>query len=64
MGGFSDEEVMTVHLIRRLRMKNRFIMYLIKKVLNRQTGNGLKLIKFHIIIHMFMDIWLYGCPQC
>ena len=60
---FLNEDVMTVHHIRRLRRKNRFIMYLIKKVLNRQTGNGLKLIKFHIIIHMFMDILLYGVPS-
>ena len=59
---FLNEPQMTVEHIRRLQKKNRFIMYLIKKVVNREKGMGLKLIKFHVIIHMWMDIYLYGVP--
>ena len=59
---FLNEPEMTLHHIRRLQKKNRFIMYLIKTTCNRTKGMGMKLMKFHAIIHMMLDIYLYGTP--
>lgn len=42
--------------------KHRYIMYLIKKVGKRTTGMGLKIMKFHGIMHMAMDIRNFGVP--
>jgi hypothetical protein len=60
---FLTEPEMTVEHIRRLQKKHRFIMYLIKTICNRKKGMGMKLMKFHAIIHMWMDIYLYGVPS-
>jgi len=60
---FLNEPEMSVNHIRRLQKKNRYIMYLIKKVANRTKGMGMKLMKFHVIIHMMLDIYLYGVPS-
>jgi hypothetical protein len=60
---FLNEPEMLTRNVVRLRLKNRYIMWQIKKVLKRTTGMGLKLIKFHVIIHMWMDIYLYGVPS-
>ena len=38
-------------------------MYLIKKVGNRKKGMGLKLMKFHGIMHMARDILNFGVPM-
>ena len=43
--------------------KHRYIMYLIKKVGRRSQGMGLKIIKFHGIMHMAMDIEYFGVPM-
>ena len=59
---FLNEEQMHYMHVLRLQRKNRFIMYLIKKVADRSEGMGWKLMKFHVIIHMYLDIWLYGVP--
>jgi hypothetical protein len=59
---FLNEPEMTVKHIRSLQMKNRFIMYLVKKTCNRTKGMGMKLMKFHAIIHMILDIYLFGVP--
>jgi hypothetical protein len=45
------------------KQKHRYIMYLIKKVGNRVKGMGLKLMKFHGIMHMYMDIIHFGVPM-
>jgi hypothetical protein len=45
------------------KQKHQCIMYLIKKVGNCTKGMGLKLIKFHGIIHMYMDILHFGVPN-
>ena len=60
---FLTESEMNVRHILRLRKKHRFIMYLVKKVCNRSKGMGMKLMKFHAIIHMWLDIYLYGVPN-
>ena len=43
--------------------KNRELMYLIKKVGRRTQGMGLKIIKFHAIIHLADDILNFGVPM-
>jgi hypothetical protein len=60
---FLSESEMSVNHIRRLRKKNRYIMYLIKKVANTTKGMGMKLMKFHAILHMWLDIYLFGVPS-
>jgi len=44
------------------RQKHRYIMYLIRKVANRKKGMGLKLTKFHAILHVADDILNFGVP--
>ena len=43
--------------------KHQYIMYLIKKVGKQSKGMGLKLMKFHGIMHMYMDILHFGVPK-
>ena len=42
--------------------KHRYIMYLVKKIGNRVEGMGLKLMKFHGILHIAKDILINGVP--
>jgi hypothetical protein len=49
--------------VKAAKQKHRYIMYLIKKVGNRVKGMGLKLMKFHGIMHMYMDIIHFGVPM-
>jgi len=44
------------------RQKHRYIMYLVRKVAQRQKGMGLKLTKFHAILHIADDILNFGVP--
>lgn len=60
---FLNEPEMTYTHIRRMRNKNRYMMYLIKTIAWRTEGMGWKLMKFHVIIHMWLDILLYGVPK-
>jgi hypothetical protein len=39
-------------------------MYLLQKTANRQAGVGLKLTKFHAIVHMATDMLHFGMPMC
>jgi hypothetical protein len=48
--------------VKKLARKHRFIMYLMKNVAQRKEGMGLKLMKFHAIIHMVQDMLLFGVP--
>ena len=48
--------------LQRLRKKHKVLMYLIKSVAPRTKGMGLKIMKFHAILHMVDDILLYGVP--
>ena len=43
--------------------KHWFIMYLIKKVGKRSTRMGLKIAKFHAIMHIATDILFFGVPM-
>lgn len=49
--------------VTRLQKKNRFVMFLLKKVGNRVKGMGFKVMKFHAIIHLADDILMFGVPM-
>ncbi len=49
--------------VRACRHKHRYMMYLIKKVGKRVEGMGLKIMKFHAITHMAMDMENFGVPM-
>ena len=55
-------EEMLVKDVKKLDKKHRFIMFLMRRIAHRTVGMGLKILKFHIIIHMFQEILLYGVP--
>jgi hypothetical protein len=54
--------VMEKKHVKKARDKHRYIMYLMKKVAKRTEGMGLKLQKYHQIIHMADDILNFGVP--
>ena len=49
--------------VKRLAKKHRYIMYIMKNVAKRSEGMGLKIMKFHAIIHLVEDMILYGTPS-
>jgi hypothetical protein len=49
--------------VQRLKRKHRFLMYLLKKVGNRTTGMGFKIMKFHAILHLAFDILMFSVPM-
>jgi hypothetical protein len=49
--------------VRAAHQKHQYIMYLIKKVAKRTVGMGLKLTKFHAILHIADDILNFGVPM-
>jgi hypothetical protein len=58
----SDE--MPKKLVKHSEKKHQFLMYLIRKVGDRQKGMGLRITKFHAIGHMSQDILHFGVPLC
>ena len=46
----------------RAKKKHRYLMYLIRKVAGRKKGNGLKIPKFHGVLHMADEILNFGVP--
>jgi hypothetical protein len=56
----SDE--MPKKLVKRSKKKHQFLMYLIRKVGDRQKGMGLRITKFQAISHMSQDILHFGVP--
>ena len=46
--------------VKKLNLHNRYIMYLICKVANQVKGMGLKIVKFHALLHLLEDMILYG----
>ena len=51
------------HVKYRLQYKHQYLMYLMRVVGKRQAGMGLKLVKFHSILHMQQDILNFGVPM-
>jgi hypothetical protein len=56
------EKRMTLHHVKRLKKKHRYLMYVMRKVAKRTKGMGLKLMKFHAILHLVEDIISFGVP--
>ena len=59
---FLTQERMNRKSVVRMARKHRFIMYIMKNVAPRVEGMGLKLFKFHAIVHLVDDILRYGVP--
>ena len=59
---YLNEPLMYKKHVKRLEKKHRFIMYIMRKVANRTKGMGLKLAKFHMILHIWEDILQFGVP--
>ena len=57
-----SDEMKRKHVFRS-RKKHLYIMYLIRKVGNRKKGMGLKIVKYHAIMHMTQDILNFGVPM-
>ena len=59
---YLNEPLMYVKHVKRMERKNRYIMYIMRKVAQRTKGMGLKLTKFHMILHIWEDILQFGVP--
>ena len=57
---FLCEPEMDVRVVKRLKTKHQHLMYLCKKVMDRTTGRGMKLVKFHTILHLADDMMMFG----
>ena len=60
---FLNEKQMKRSHVLRLAKKHRFIMYIMRIVAQRAEGMGLKLMKFHAVVHLVDDVILYGVPS-
>ena len=60
---FLKLDEMNLFHVKRLKRKHKYVMYLIKKVANRTEGMGMKLLKFHAIMHMALDIINFAVPN-
>lgn len=59
---YLNEPVMYLKHVKRLEKKHRYIMYIMRKVAQRNKGMGLKLQKFHSILHICENIIELGVP--
>ena len=59
---YLNEPLMQMKHVKRMDRKNRYIMYVMRKVARRSKGMGLKLTKFHMILHIWEDIIQFGVP--
>ncbi len=57
-----SDEMLKKH-VRALEYKQRYIMYLIRKVGKREKGMGLNTLKFHSIKHIAEQIIMFGKPM-
>ena len=57
-----SDKLRTNH-VARAKTKHRYLMFLIRKIGNRTAGMGLKIVKFHAIMHMAQDIMDFGVPM-
>jgi len=58
-----SSDVLQKRHVRAARAKHRFIMYLFRKVAMRKAGMGLKIPKFHMVLHIVEDILNFGVPM-
>jgi len=59
---FLCQTAMTMVHVAKLSMKNRYLMWMLKKVVRRKFGMKMKTTKFHMISHLCNDMVLYGIP--
>ena len=59
---YLNEPIMQKKHVKRLARKHRYIMYVMRRVAQRNKGMGLKLLKFHMILHICEDIIQLGVP--
>lgn len=59
---FLCQSAMTRVHVAKLGMKNRYLMWMLKKVVRRKAGMGMKTTKYHMALHIALDIMLYGVP--
>ena len=59
---YLNEPLMQMKHVKRMDRKHRYIMYVMRKVARRSKGMGLKLTKFHMILHIWEDIIQFGVP--
>ena len=62
MEGYLNVPEMEVRDLKKLQKGIRYIMYLTRMVAQRSEGMGLKLLKFHSLLHVVDNIALYGVP--
>ena len=60
---FLGKTEMTTRQVSKLSIKNRYIMWRIKKSANRTKAMGWRLVKYHSIVHMGHDILSNGVPK-
>jgi hypothetical protein len=49
--------------VRRLQKKHRYLLYLLKRIGARDKGMGFKVMKFHAVLHLALDIRMFGVPM-
>ena len=59
---FLKLDKMDVNIVKRLKKKHQFLVFLLKKICRRTKGMGLKLVKFHACLHLMQDILNFGVP--
>ena len=56
-------DLMEKQHVLRAEKKHRYLMHLIKRVSRRTAGMGLRIMKFHSIMHVSDDILNFGVPM-
>ena len=59
---YLNEPMMHAKHVKHLEKKHQFIMHIMRKVARRQKGMGLKLMKFHSILHTWEDTIQFRVP--
>ena len=54
---------MEIKHVKRLARKHCYLLYLLKKVANRQEGMVFKVVEFHAVLHLAKDTLMYGVPM-
>lgn len=62
-GAFLGQDEIPKTLMGKLGIRNRLVMWLIKKTANRKEGMGLRVMKYHAITHLTSDIHNFGVPK-
>ena len=57
------QDKLSRELVIRAKRKFRYLMALIRKVVHREKGMGMKIVKFHAIMHIPQDILDFGVPM-